>query len=142
MATPAPIPRGDKTYLDEQYASVRWISDGPWVLLEWKAWANSSEYRSVYELVLLALRENRASRNLIDAKRRRVVSEDDQRWLAEDWIPRAGAAGRRFTAIVIPDSPLGKTIAENVQKRQAPNSTKVEYFLTAEEAAAWLSMVN
>jgi hypothetical protein len=137
-----PLESGDKIYLDEPYASVRWVSSGRWVLIEWKAWANSSEYRSAYELALLALRENRASKNLVDAKRRRVVSDEDQRWLVENWIPRATAAGRRFTALVIPDSPLGKTIAENVQKRQLPTSTRVEYFPTVEDAAAWLSTVN
>jgi hypothetical protein len=138
---PDAIPPADKTYLDTPYVSVRWISGGPWVLVEWKAWANSSEYRAAYETALLALRENHASRNLIDVKNSRVVSTEDQEWLIESWIPRATAAGRRWTAVVIPTRALVKTIAENIDKRRS-NLTDVEYFQSVEEAAAWLSTVE
>jgi hypothetical protein len=129
-------------YLDTPYVSVLWDGDGQWVFVEWKAWANSSEYRAVHEAVLLALRENRASRNLIDATHARVVSGDDQVWLIENWIPRAAAAGRRWTAIVMPKSALGRTISENIDRHHQPNATTVEYFETVEDAAAWLSSVN
>jgi hypothetical protein len=133
---------GNKGYLDTPYVSVRWDGEGRWVFVEWKAWANSTEYRAVHEAVLLALRENRASRNLIDATHARVVSGDDQIWLIEDWIPRAVAAGRRWTAIVMPKSALGRTISENIDRRQQPNATTVEYFESVADAAAWLSSVN
>src|ERR1700680_563833 len=123
----------DKTYLDTPYVCVRWIGGGPWVLVEWKAWANSSEFRAAHETVLIALRENHASRNLIDATASKVVSNDDQKWLIETWIPRAAAAGRRWTAVVMPKSALARTISENIDKRPRPNLTKVEYFDTVEE---------
>jgi hypothetical protein len=132
---------GDKVYLDAPYASIRW-DGGRWVIIEWKAWANSSEHSAAHETMLLALSENRASKNLIDATQARVVSDDDQRWLTDDWIPRAVAAGRRWTAVVMPKSALGRTISENIDKRPRPNTTKVEYFETVEQAAAWLSTVN
>jgi hypothetical protein len=135
-------PQDDKVYLETAYVTVRWDGEGQWVFVEWKAWANSTEYRAVQEAVLLALRENRASRNLIDATHARVVSGDDQIWLIENWIPRAIAAGRRWTAIVMPKSALGRTISENIDRRQQPNATKVEYFETVQDAAAWLSSVN
>ena len=133
---------GNKLYLDAPYVSIRWDGGGRGVIIEWKAWANSSEYRAAHETVLLALCENHASKNLIDATQARVVSGDDQIWLTEDWIPRAVAAGRRWTAVVMPKSALGRTISENIDKRQRPNTTKVEYFETVEQAAAWLSTVN
>jgi hypothetical protein len=142
MSNPAPIANGDKVYLETPYVSVRWVSDGRWVLVEWKAWANSSEYRSAHETVLVALRENHSSRNLIDATDAKVVAGDDQRWLIEDWMPRAEAAGRRSTAIVMPKSALGRTISENIDKNPRSSLIKVAYFQTMEEAAAWLSTVN
>lgn len=142
MPDGAPMPKADEVYADTAYVSVRWVGDGGWVLVEWKEWANSAEYRATHETILVALRENHASKNLIDATLARVVSDDDQRWLMDSWIPRAVAAGRRSTAIVIPRSALARTISENIDKRPRPNLTRVEYFQTAEEAAAWLSTVN
>jgi hypothetical protein len=142
MSSADPVPPPDKSYLDTPYVAVRWISGGPWVLIEWRAWANSVEYRSAHEAALTALRENHCSRNLIDASDARVVSDEDQKWLIENWIPRAAAAGRRWTAVVMPKRALARTISENIDKRPRLNSTQVEYFQSTEEAAAWLSTVT
>jgi len=131
-----------KVYLETPYILIRWDAEGGWVYVQWKAYAASAEYRAAQELVITALRENHGSRNLIDSKDSRVVTEADQRWLIEDWMPRAAAAGRRWTAIVLPTSPLGRTIAENIDKHPRSVNTEVAHFETVEDAAAWLSTVN
>jgi hypothetical protein len=138
----AAVSQGGKIYLDAPYVLIGWDPDGPWVYVKWKAWANSSEYRAAQEIVLQALRENHASRNLVDSTDRKVLSGDDQKWLVENWMPRAAAAGRRWTAIVMPTSALGRTIAENVDNYGRSKLAKIEHFETVEDAAAWLSTVN
>jgi heme-degrading monooxygenase HmoA len=55
-------------YLDTPYVSVHWESAGPWVFVEWKAWANSTEYRAAHGAILGAIRDHRAARVLIDAR--------------------------------------------------------------------------
>jgi len=142
MSGEAPVSKASKVYLDTPYILIRWDADGPWVYVKWKAWANSSEYRAAQEMVILALRENHASRNLIDSTDSRVVSEEDQKWLLQSWMPRAVAAGRHWTAIVLPKSPLGRTIAENIDKHPRSKLAEVKHFETVEDAAAWLSTVN
>ena len=96
----------NNVYLDTPYVSVHWEGPGPWVFVEWKAWANSTEYRAAHEAILGAIRDHRAARLLIDARHAKVISEEDQRWLDADWIPRAVTAGRRWTAVVMPSSAL------------------------------------
>ena len=142
MSDGTPPQKGGKVYVDTPYVFISWDGDGKWVFVKWKGWANSTEYRAAQEAVILALRENHASRNLIDSTDSRVVSEEDQEWLVHDWMPRAVAAGRHRTAIVLPKSALGRTIAENIDKHPQSKLTKVEHFETVEEAAAWLSTVN
>ena len=142
MIDPTPPLQAGKVYLDTPYVLVRWDGHGPWVFVKWKGWANSTEYRAAQERVIDALRENHGSRNLIDSTDSRVISAEDQKWLIDDWMPRAVAAGRRTTAIVLPKRALGRTIAENIDKYPRSNSTKIAYFETVEDAAAWLSTVN
>jgi hypothetical protein len=142
MGDQPPVSKGSKVYLDTPYILVRWDGDGPWVYVKWKGWADGPEYRAAQEVVIVALRENHASRNLIDSKESRVVSDEDQEWLIKDWMPRAVAAGRRWTAIVLPTSPLGRTIAENIDKHPRSKLTEVAHFETLEDAAAWLATVN
>jgi hypothetical protein len=57
-------------------------------------------------------------------------------------MPRATAAGRRWTAIVLPKSALGRTIAENIDKLPQSKRINVRLFETVDDAAAWLSTVN
>jgi hypothetical protein len=142
MGDEAPLPEGGKVYVDTAYVLIRWDGYGPWVYVKWRGWANSAEYKAAQEAVITALRENHASRNLIDSTDSRVVSDEDQKWLVENWIPRAVAAGRRWTAIVLPKSALGRTIAENIDKHPQSRLVKVQHFETVEEASAWLSTVN
>ena len=136
MTDQAPASKGGKVYLDTPYVLVRWEWRWPGVYVKWKAWANSSEYRAAQEVIILAFRENHASRDLIDSTDRRVVSDDDQKWLVENWMPRAAAAGRRWTAIVMPKSALGRTIAENIDTYARSKHITIEHFETVEDAAA------
>jgi hypothetical protein len=71
-----------------------------------------------------------------------VISEEGQRWLDADWIPRAVTAGRRWTAVVMPSSALARTIVENVDKRPADSRVEARYFDTADEARTCLSEVR
>jgi hypothetical protein len=135
-------PADDETYLDTPYVSVNWESTGPWVLVEWKAWADATEYRAAHEAILGAIRKHRASRLLIDARNARVISDADQVWLKTDWIPRAIIAGRRWTAVVMPTSALVKTIVESIDKRPTEKTVEARYFDTTDEARAWLSSVG
>lgn len=142
MGDPALVPERSKVYLDTPYILIRWDGHGPWVYVKWKAWANSTEYRAAQEVVILALRDNHASRNLVDATDSRVVSDADQKWLVENWMARAEAAGRRWTAVVLPKSALGRTIEENIDKHPRSDWTKIAHFETVDDAAAWLATVN
>src|SRR6266576_4554958 len=142
MSDEAAVPKGSKVYLDTPYILIRWDGHGPWVYVKWRAWANSSEYRAAQEVVLLALRENHGSRNLIDSTDRKVFSEEDQKWLLENWMPRAAAAGRRWTAIVLPKTALGRTIAENLDRHPQSKKINVKLFENVEDAIAWLSTVT
>jgi stage II sporulation SpoAA-like protein len=132
----------DEIHLDTPHVSVHWESGDQWVSVEWKAWADATEYRAAHEAILGAIRKHRASRLLIDARKARVISDADQQWLKADWIPRAVAAGRRWTAIVMPTSALMKTIVESIDEHPTEKTSEARYFETPDQAKAWLSAVG
>ena len=106
---------GDRVYCDEPYVSVRWESVNRWVVAEWKGWANSAEFKAAHATAPEAIRENRATKWLVDSRDQRVVVEEDQRWLAQTWIPSIVRAGIRRTAIVLPRSAITRL---NIEKSQ------------------------
>jgi hypothetical protein len=129
----------DSVYLDEPYISIRWESSGPWVVVEWKAWATSPQFRAAYEEIIVAVREKRTSKLLVDLRNTRVLVDDDQKWLVEDWGPRSVQAGVRMMAVVIPERPLAQLILENMDKRIPSSILQIGSFKTLEEAQAWLT---
>jgi hypothetical protein len=134
-----PLSASDRVYCDEAYVCIRWDNRGKWVSAEWKGWANSDEFRAAHNLALVAIRENQATKWLVDSRAMRVVIEEDQRWLAETWIPSIVRAGIRWTAIVQPKSEVARLNVQNVNAVARSDKEDARFFTTLEEAERWLS---
>lgn len=132
-AFPTPV-----VYVDEPYASVRW-EEGI-VIMEWKGFANSAQFRATQEAVLLAVYENGAQRLLCDIRHGKVVLVQDERWVVEDMVPRLARTGLRFTAVVMPENQLALVIATDLTNATRPrDGTSVsEQFGSVAEGLIWL----
>jgi hypothetical protein len=139
MTDTRPTHPSEKVYMDSAHLSIRWNGDIQSVVVEWKAWTDSAAFRAAYDLVLVAIRENRGSRLLIDLRKARVLGEEDQKWIVEDWGPRSVQAGVRRRAIVAPERSLPRTISDSVRRRVPTGLLEVRAFGTLEEAVGWLS---
>jgi hypothetical protein len=131
-----------KVYLDAPFASVRWEGDGRWVVVEWRTWASSSEFRAVQETALAAVQEKRASRFLVNAQNARLIVSEDERWTRDDLIPRRERAGIRWTAIVAPVNKLAWIIYADLAKTPRSEVFQRAQFATLDEAKAWLSTMG
>ena len=128
-------------YCDEPYIAIRWESEGPWVIVEWKAWATSQEHRAAYEKGLLAVTDNHATMWLVDARAMRAVVAEDQHWLATYFVPRLARAGIRKTALVRPKSEVAALASDNVVRDHPIDADQRRSFTTLDEAKAWLRSV-
>jgi len=106
--------------------------------MEWKACANTPELREAHELALKAIRENRASSMLVGQRRGRVIVDEDQLWMASDWVPRAAAAGLLRSGLVVATSQVAAMNTENITKLVRGADDKIAFFTTVEQAASWL----
>jgi stage II sporulation SpoAA-like protein len=132
-------PLGDNVYFDAPgVASVRWDEDGQLVLVEWRGWANSTEFSALLEAEIVALRKHKGSRMLADCRRQKGLSGSDQDRANNVWLPRALAAGLKRFAVVVPASGLAEAnLKERLGKVRA-GALEIAYFATPEEAREWL----
>src|SRR5260370_22462387 len=129
----------DKVYVDEPWLNLRWDDANHCVHSQWKAFANSSEYRAGLMKGLEAIRENKAVRYLTDTRKTRVIVREDQAWVKETWTPLAVAAGLRRGAVVLADGGLGKvTVEETVHMVERPD-LEVRTFDSVPAAQRWLA---
>jgi len=115
-------------YLDESV---------PCVTVVWKQYATSTQLRFIHENVLYLLQKHRLSRILGDDTALPTIHSEDQRWIVEDWMPRAKAAGFRAGANKSPTSYFGKLAVETVQS-VAPSDLQFRSFADMDEARQWL----
>jgi hypothetical protein len=68
----------------------------------------------------------------------RLVLVDDERWLAQDLLPRLAKTALKRMAIVRPENALAALIAADLA-RPGPTGAESKHFGTVEEAKQWLS---
>ena len=117
--------------------AVSYDAEVPCVVMTWTGYAPGAPFRAANEAVLARIVQERATRILGDIEAVQITDAADQRWLSEDWLPRAAAAGLRYAALVTPAFELEhapvRLIGESV-----PPPFELEYFDDLEAARAWL----
>jgi hypothetical protein len=130
-------PVGD-LYLDEPWVTIRWDEAHRCVHSEWKAFANSSEFRASLMRALDAIRDKHAVGYLSDTRKVKVVVPDDQAWVNATWIPLLVEAGLQRFALVTAASGLGKVTVEDVIDLVDNRGLLMRGFGSLDEAQEWL----
>lgn len=123
---------------DNPICSIQTKPDLGCVKIIWKRYATSTQIRFVHELVLSALQHYGFRKILGDDRSLPTIHAEDQRWITEDWMPRAVAAGLRKCAGVYARAYFGRLSTEQVRAR-APAPLEIQMFDTPEQAHAWLA---
>jgi SpoIIAA-like len=129
-----------QVYLDTPYVSVSWARHC--VMVEWKAWAGSADFRAAQLMSIRACEENRSSQLLVDARNMKVVLVDDERWWAEEMLPLLAMTGVRWVAVVKPTNRLAGAIVSDVGRTRRNLVAETRHFETLDEARQWLSVME
>ena len=132
-------PRPEDIHLNEPWLSVRWDRDHGCVLAEFKGFANSAEFRAGTEKILDAIRVRGARALVSDNRGLEGVTESDQLWLRDTWMPEAVAAGIGRIAVVLAHHGLGKIASEDIISRFGKTEFVTRTFDSVPEALNWVS---
>lgn len=129
-------------YLNAPYALVEWDEDLRAARIEWRGFADGSEYREAHNKIIEALRAHNGSKMLADARGMRAVAPEDQGWLNNDWMPRTRLAGLKYSALVLPKSAVAQMSLQRIVTASPPRPADAEsdhaYFDNVEDAKKWL----
>ncbi len=131
----------DKIYVDEPWQTLRWDDLHECVHSEWKAFANSAEFRAGLVKGLQAAGEHHATRYLSDTRKVKVVVHEDQEWVRDTWAPLAAAAGVKRVALVTAQTGLGKLTTEEIAAMVDTEGLAMRHFATITAAREWLAEV-
>lgn len=126
------------TYFDEPYLAIQWDATTRCVVMKWKKFAGSHEFRTGLEKGLELVKQKAASRWLADVRNISALPKDDQDWSNGDWFPRVMNAGIKRNALIVPTSTLRQIAMEAIMSKVEGIDLETAYFDDVEKAKAWL----
>lgn len=124
-------------YLDETFVTIKWDAPVRCVHIEWRGFIQSDQIKLGLNKGLELLTQKGTDRWLADTRQLKVVKQEDQDWVQEDWFPRALAAGVTRMAYVIPESVLGQLAVKRVMSSVKEVNLETAYFDNLAEARLW-----
>lgn len=103
----------------------------------WRKYATSAQLRFVHETLLLMLVRHQADKILGDDTDLPIIHAEDQRWIAEEWLPRARTAGLKAAASKVSMTFFGRVAIGLVQSRLA-RDIRISSFDNLPSARKWL----
>jgi hypothetical protein len=122
---------------DNPTCSIFFDDEIPCMTVVWKGGVSSSQLRCVHENLIHFIAAHRVSKVLGDDTAVPVIDIDDQRWILEDWLPRAVAAGLRAAASKAPSSYVGRAAIDNIIRAKGEDMV-IRSFADIDEARQWL----
>lgn len=111
--------------------------------IEWLGMPTSDEFRLGCNTVLNILKENGLTKVLVDNSAATLFTVADQRWLNEDWLPRAEQAGYRYSATVLGNTDaFVKFAAQSIASKRDSSRFVSKFFKSVDDAVTWLSSVE
>jgi hypothetical protein len=120
--------------------AVRFDADVPCVTVVWKRPATSAQLRFVGERLLELIATHKVSKILGDDTALALIEAEDQRWLVENWFPRAAQAGLKVAANKSPEAYFGRLAIERIKDSQ--RLVTIRSFEQFEHARRWLKGVR
>jgi hypothetical protein len=132
-------PRSDEVYFDEPYLFVRWDQDHKCVYAAFKTFATSVELRAGTMKIIDAIQDRHAVAFISDNRKMEGISDSDQLWIRETWVPKAQKAGLKRIAVVLAHQGLGKFVSEEMIRDFGDTAFTTRTFDSLPEANKWVS---
>ena len=118
-------------------------ADVPCVITQWHAFANKTEFIALQGAALDYFEQHATPAApwgwVGDVRRMGAIPAEAQRWLQDEFNPRAHAAGLRLVAVVLAETIFGQIATQRYaqQTQESPDGDiAVQYYPTLEEAKA------
>src|SRR5438128_3665642 len=108
--------------------NVYYDESGSYVVMQWQGYANSNEFREGTELMLNTLISNQCSKVLADVSKMVLISQEDQRWLEINFLPRAVRFGFKKIALIQPASYFNKVAIETINNKIDKEKLSLQIF--------------
>jgi hypothetical protein len=130
----------EQVILATPYGTALADSAVPCVITQWHSFANKTEFIALQGAALAYYEQHSTLGSpwgwIGDVRHMGAIPEEAQRWLQDDFNPRALAAGLRVVSVVVAESIFGKIATQRYAQQTATKTAElgVSYYTSMEEA--------
>jgi hypothetical protein len=108
------------------------------VVMEWKGYFTTGQFRECSERMLATLQEHTCSKVLGNIREMTLIQSSEQQWLQDEFLPKAHEKGLLYCALVKPENFFNRIALDNVTYNIDQDKLEVVMCNTLEEARTWL----
>jgi hypothetical protein len=112
------------------------------VHLDWKGQASRDQFVDACNFSLQILIETGAKKMVADNSKVTFVSPENQRWLTENWFPRALEEGFQYSAVISASNDEVRSALQLIVNQLNTKHIIVRYFADVAYAKTWLENVD
>ncbi|MBN2656836.1 MAG: hypothetical protein JXR86_07230 [Spirochaetales bacterium] len=108
------------------------------IYIKWIGFTPSGEFREACDRALIEMEKRKLSKMIADNRESKAVAPEDQRWLSEQWFPRAINSGFRHSAVLVSRSSLNRFATDRIREDVNGKNFEARDFHDLESAGQWL----
>jgi len=123
-----------------EYVVAELVNNSTVILLTWKGFIPSAEYREALDRSLEIAKTQKISKWISDLRLMKVIRVNDQEWASTDWLSRAVLAGcYSKQAVIMADDVFAQASAQKILTTVQNKQIEIQNFTKIEEAKTWLA---
>lgn len=126
-----------------KHCTVTLIEEVPCIMIKWNGLPPSEEFKRGCNTVLDLMEKHKIIKVITDNTEAKVFSMEDQRWLNQEWLPKAQKLGYKYSAVLLKENdPFIKFALKNIMAKRDPSIFQAKFFHFYQDATEWLMNVE
>jgi hypothetical protein len=126
-------------YFESQPCNVYFNPNLNCVHTVWKGdYSGGQGFHIIMNEIVALLEKKKVSLIVADARKMKLISTNDQKWIVDDWYPRAVKAGFYCQALIVTEATLNDMTIKQIVDVYDENKVRTKYFKSYDDAEAWV----
>lgn len=126
---------------DKKHCKIDYLADINAVQIIWNGFSIPKDFQEACNFALDLLIQNKSGKLLVDNRNSKVVSQENQEWLATTWYEKASKNGYKASAVIVSDNILNKMSIKSIEERKNQLGLQSQHFNNVDEAKTWLKTI-
>ena len=118
--------------------TLSYNKETPYITIQWHGYATSLQFREVHEKLVSLMLETNIYKVLADNTYLPQVDSIDEKWISDNWLPRAIKAGYSALSVLTSRTQSSKVVVDYMLSNRDKNVLTIECFDNINKARQWI----